>query len=171
MGNPAVTAPLPARTHSSLRSLIRLWSLARPVHTRLVLAASLATLASCLGLVMPLVLKWMVDGPLTGGDRAGVWLGGAALLLLGVTEAAVFGLRRWLIARPLAEVEASLREVLYARLQRWPIALHDRWTSGQLLSRATADLTLLHAFLVLPLTFLTVNAATIAAGCVILVSQ
>jgi ATP-binding cassette subfamily B protein len=120
---------------------------------------------------MPLVLKWMADGPLTDGDPSGVWWGGLALLLLGVAEAAIFGVRRRLVARPLAEVEASMREALYHHAQRLPISFHDRWSSGQLLSRATSDLGLIHAFLVLPLTFLVVNAATILAGCLILLSQ
>ncbi|MEQ7009338.1 ABC transporter ATP-binding protein [Actinopolymorpha sp. B17G11] len=150
---------------------MRLWPYVRPVRLRLLFASLLATTASCLGLVMPLVLKWMADGPLTGGDPSGVWWGGLALLLLGVAEAAIFGVRRWLVARPLAEVEASMREALYHHVQRLPISFHDRWSSGQLLSRATSDLGLIHVFLVLPLTFLVVNATTILVGCLILLSQ
>ncbi|MGP3969734.1 ABC transporter ATP-binding protein [Streptomyces sp. 6N223] len=154
-----------------MRSLLRLWPYVRPVRLRLLFASLLATTASCLGLVMPLVLKWMADGPLTDGDPSGVWWGGLALLLLGVAEAAIFGVRRWLVARPLAEVEASMREALYYHVQRLPISFHDRWSSGQLLSRATSDLGLIHVFLALPLTFLVVNATTILVGCLILLSQ
>ena len=47
----------------------------------------------------------------------------------------LFGLRRWLVARPLAGVEAVMRADLYRHLQRLPVAFHDRWASGQLLSR------------------------------------
>ncbi|GAA1693302.1 ABC transporter ATP-binding protein [Fodinicola feengrottensis] len=143
----------------------------RQVRVRLFLACLLATIASCLGLVMPLVLKWLVDGPLTSGDLSGIWLGGLVLVLLGATEAGIFGVRRWLTARPLADVEASMRESLYGRLQRLPSAFHDRWSSGQLLSRGTADLGQVHAFLAQPLTFLVVNAVTFVAGCVILLEQ
>lgn len=138
---------------------------------RWLLACVLATVASCLGLVMPLTLKWLVDGPLTSGDPSGIWLGGLVLVLLGAAEAGIFGVRRWLTARPLAEVEASMREALYRRLQRLPIAFHDRWSSGQLLSRGIADLGQVHGFLALPLTFLVVNAVTFVAGCVILLAQ
>jgi ABC-type multidrug transport system fused ATPase/permease subunit len=120
---------------------------------------------------MPLVLKWLVDGPPTSGDASGIWLGGLVLVLLGAAEAGIFGVRRWLTARPLAEVEASMREALYRRLQRLPIAFHDRWSSGQLLSRGIADLGLVRGFLSLPLTFLTVNAVTFVAGAVILLKQ
>ncbi|MFD9816882.1 ABC transporter ATP-binding protein [Streptomyces sp. NPDC059080] len=172
------TASTPARPpssepprHSAVRSLLRLWPFVRPVRARLFTAAAVAVIASCISLVIPLVLKWIVDGPVAAGAPGGVWLGGVFLLLLGVAEAGLFGLRRWLVARPLAGVEAAMRERLYARLQRLPVSFHDRWASGQLLSRATTDLQLLRMFLAFPLTFLLVNGATILVGCAILLTQ
>ncbi|MFC8277037.1 ABC transporter ATP-binding protein [Streptomyces sp. NPDC057271] len=156
---------------SAVRSLARLWPYVRPVRGRLAWAAAVAIVASCLSLVIPLVLKWMVDGPVAAGDPGGVWLGALYLLLLGIAEAVLFGFRRWLVARPLAGVEASMRAALYRRLQRLPIAFHDRWASGQLLSRATTDLMLLRMFLAFPLTFLLVNGVTILAGYVLLLGQ
>ncbi|MCA1218010.1 ABC transporter ATP-binding protein [Streptomyces sp. 8L] len=156
---------------SATRSLLRLWPYVRPVRGRVGGAAVVAIVASCLGLVFPLVLKWMVDGPVRDGDVAGIWRGALYLLLLGVAEAGLFGLRRWLVARPLAGVEAAMRADLYRHLQRLPVALHDRWPSGQLLSRGTTDLMLLRQFLAFPLTFLLVNGTTILVGCVILLEQ
>ncbi|MFE0389155.1 ABC transporter ATP-binding protein, partial [Streptomyces bungoensis] len=156
---------------SAVRILLRLWPYVRPVRIRLFTAASVAIVASCTGLVIPLVLKWMVDGPVAGRDPAGVWLGALYLLLLGVAEALLFGLRRWLVARPLSHVEAEMRAALYRRLQRLPVSFHDRWASGQLLSRATTDLMLLRMFLAFPLTFLLVNGVTIAVGVVIMLMQ
>ncbi|MBT2390038.1 ATP-binding cassette domain-containing protein [Streptomyces sp. ISL-1] len=160
-----------AKDRSTVRSLLRLWPYVRPVRTRLFSAAFVAVVASCLGLVIPLVLKWIVDGPVAGRDPGGVWLGALALLLLGVAEAGLFGMRRWLVARPLAGVEAAMRADLYRHLQRLPVAFHDRWASGQLLSRGTTDLMLLRMFLAFPLTFLLVNAVTILVGFVILLDQ
>ncbi|MER7745120.1 ABC transporter ATP-binding protein [Streptomyces bacillaris] len=156
---------------SAVRSLLRLWPYVRPVRLRLFTAAFVAILASCLSLVIPLILKWMVDGPVADRDPGGVWLGALYLLLLGIAEAVLFGFRRWLVARPLAGVEASMRADLYRRLQRLPVAFHDRWPSGQLLSRGTTDLMLLRMFLAFPLTFLVVNSATILVGFVILFAQ
>jgi ATP-binding cassette subfamily B protein len=121
--------------------------------------------------VIPLVLKWIVDGPVADRSTGGVWLGALYLLLLGVAEAVLFGLRRWLVARPLAGVEASMRADLYRHLQRLPIAFHDRWPSGQLLSRGTTDLMLLRMFLAFPLTFLLVNSVTIVVGVLIMLAQ
>ncbi|WP_329381282.1 ABC transporter ATP-binding protein [Streptomyces sp. NBC_01716] len=159
------------RNRSAVRSLLRLWPYVRPVRVRLFSAAFVAVLASCMGLVIPLVLKWMVDGPIADGDKGGIWLGALYLLLLGIFEACLFGFRRWLVARPLAGVEAAMRADLYRHLQRLPIAFHDRWPSGQLLSRGTTDLMLLRMFLAFPLTFLLVNATTILVGFLILLMQ
>ncbi|MFJ8062873.1 ABC transporter ATP-binding protein [Streptomyces sp. NPDC096142] len=156
---------------SALRTLARLWPYVRPVRVRLFGAAGVAVVASCTGLVFPLVLKWMVDGPVADRDAAGVWLGALYLLLLGVAEAGLFGLRRWLVARPLSHVEAEMRADLYRHLQRLPVSFHDRWPSGQLLSRGTTDLMLLRMFLAFPLTFLLVNAVTILAGVIIMLLQ
>ncbi|SFG89056.1 ABC transporter ATP-binding protein [Streptomyces mirabilis] len=157
--------------HSTVRSLLRLWPYVRPVRTRLFSAAFVAVLASCTGLVFPLVLKWMVDGPVAEHDAAGIWLGALYLLLLGVAEAVLFGLRRWLVARPLSGVEADMRADLYRHLQRLPVAFHDRWASGQLLSRGTTDLMLVRQFLAFPLTFLLVNSVTILVGVMIMLAQ
>ncbi|MFF3760249.1 ABC transporter ATP-binding protein [Streptomyces sp. NPDC002185] len=154
-----------------MRVLLRLWPYVRPVRVRLFTAAAVAIVASCLSLVIPLVLKWLVDGPVADRDPGGVWLGALYLLLLGIAEAVLFGYRRWLVARPLSSVEARMRADLFGRLQRLPIAFHDRWASGQLLSRGTTDLMLVRMFLAFPLTFLLVNGVTILAGYVLLLAQ
>ncbi|WP_171166369.1 ABC transporter ATP-binding protein [Streptomyces sp. I05A-00742] len=161
-----------AEAHRSVvRSLLRLWPFVRPARGRLLIGGVVAVLASCMGLVIPLALKWIVDGPIADRDPSGVWLGGLTVLTLGVLEAGLFGVRRMLVARPLADVEASMRAALYRHLQRLPVAFHDRWPSGQLLSRATTDLMLLRIFLAFALTFLAVNGLTIIIGFVILLLQ
>ncbi|WP_434596845.1 ABC transporter ATP-binding protein [Streptomyces sp. A5-4] len=156
---------------SAVRSLLRLWPYVRPVRARLFGAAFVAVVASCLSLVFPFVLKWIVDGPVADGNPGGVWLGAVFLLVLGVVEAVLFGIRRWMVARPLAGVEAGMRADLYRHLQRLPMAFHDRWASGQLLSRGTTDLMIVRMFLAFPLTFLLVNGVTILVGFVILLFQ
>ncbi|MFJ5550609.1 ABC transporter ATP-binding protein [Streptomyces sp. NPDC093225] len=168
---PDSPAPAAGRERSAVRTLLRLWPYVRPVRVRWLTAVFVAIAASCVGLVIPLVLKWIVDGPVAAGDTAGVVWGAVWLVLLGLAEAALFGYRRWLVARPLSRVEADLRGELYAHLQRVPVAFHDRWASGQLLSRGTTDLMMVRQFLAFPLTFLVVNAVTVGAGAVILLVQ
>ncbi|MFT2017769.1 ABC transporter ATP-binding protein [Streptomyces sp. 796.1] len=161
----------PVRERSTVRSLLRLWPYVRPVRARLITAAFVAIIASCMSLVIPIALKWIVDGPVADRDPSGAWIGGGLLLAIGVAEAGLFGVRRWLVARPLASVEAAMRADLYRHLQRLPVSFHDRWASGQLLSRATTDLQLVRMFLAFPLTFLVVNGATILVGFGILLAQ
>ncbi|MEW2522489.1 ABC transporter ATP-binding protein [Actinacidiphila alni] len=170
----SATTPDPApavRSRSAIRSLLRLWPYVRPVRGRLGWSAVVGAVASCMALLIPLVLKWMVDGPVSDHDPAGVWLGGGLILLLGLLEAGLFGVRRWLVARPLAGVEAAMRADLYRHLQRLPVEFHDRWASGQLLSRATMDLQILRMFLAFPLVFLVVNTVTVVIGFAILFAQ
>ncbi|XVQ07291.1 ABC transporter ATP-binding protein [Spirillospora sp. CA-255316] len=134
------------------------------MRVRLAAAVALGVAASFLGLAIPLVLKWVVDGPIADGRPSSVWLAGGTLLLLGAAEAGLFGVRRWLVARPLATVEATLRREMFEHLQRLPVSFHDRHSSGQLLSRAIGDVALLRTFVEVPLTFLLVNGMTILAG-------
>ena len=57
-------------------------------------------------------------------------------------------------------METAVRDDLYAHLQRLPVAFHDRWQTGQLLSRATTDLSTIRRFLSFGLVYLVVNIAT-----------
>ena len=66
-------------------------------------------------------------------------------------------------------METALRNDLYAHLQRLPVGFHDGWQSGQLLSRATSDLSVIRRFLSFGLIFLVINLVTyvtvvVAAG-------
>ena len=59
--------------------------------------------------------------------------------------------------RSCLQIERDLRDALYARLQRLPVAFHDRWASGQLLSRATTDVSTIRRFVGFAAVFLAVN--------------
>ena len=160
---PAPT-PAPARRHSTFRSLLRIWPYARPIRWYLAGSTLCALIASLAGLVIPLVLKEIVDGPVAHHKASELWWPSALLLALGLAEAVFFGLRRWLVARPLSAVERTMRAELYARLQRLPVSFHDRWASGQLLSRATSDMFTIRLFLAFPLVFLIVNSMVFLIG-------
>jgi ATP-binding cassette subfamily B protein len=57
-------------------------------------------------------------------------------------------------------MESVLRSDVYAHLQRLPVGFHDGWQSGQLLSRATSDLSAIRRFLNFGLVFLVINFVT-----------
>ncbi len=163
-----VTPSSPTPHLSTLRALGRLLPFARPVLPRLVLGAASAMLASVLALMFPLVLEVIVGGPIASGDPGQIAWGAAAILALGLAEAAMVWARRWFVLAPSTRVEFELRTTFYRRLQRLPVAFHDRWQSGQLLSRMMQDISIIRRWLAFGLVLLVVNVLTIIVGAVLL---
>ncbi|MER5864216.1 ABC transporter ATP-binding protein [Kitasatospora sp. NPDC002040] len=164
---PSATPPEPP-PRSTVRSLLRLWPYARTARWRIAGSVTAALLASGSVLLVPLVLRAIVDGPIAHHDLDALWPLAGLLLLLGLAEAGLFGIRRVIVARPLAKVESAMRGDLYAKLQRLPVSFHDRWPSGQLLSRATSDMFTMRLFLAFPLVFLIVNSLVFLTGSVLM---
>lgn len=163
--DPGETPPPPAASLSRLRVLA---PYAWPIRWYLI-GSGAAALASVLaGLAIPLITQRIIDGPIAGHDLGQLaWLVGL-IVLLGLFAAAMLLLRRLLLARPVPRMERRMRADLYAHLQRLPVAFHDRWQSGQLLSRAISDLTVIRRFLAFGGTFLVVSAITCLVGLVVL---
>ncbi|WP_085066542.1 ABC transporter ATP-binding protein [Catenuloplanes japonicus] len=111
-------------------------------------------------LAVPLVVQRVVDGPVVRGDTRGLLMLGALALFFGVVEALLIFIRRWTHAAAAVGLEAAIRDDLYAHLQKLPVSFHDRWQSGQLLSRATSDLGVIRRFLSFGLIYLVVNTIT-----------
>jgi ATP-binding cassette subfamily B protein len=153
----------------TLSALRRLAPYLRP-HRLMLVGGFLAALAATLaGLAIPLVTRQIVDGPIARGDLTPLPWFVLGVLAFGLTEAALITLRRALVARPSNQVESDMRADLFAHLQRLPVAFHDRWASGQLLSRATSDLTTIRWFVAFSGIFLVVNAVTMVVGIGVLV--
>jgi ATP-binding cassette subfamily B protein len=169
----AADAPFGTAPHttqlSTVRSLARLMPYARQAMPAIIGSAATAVVAAACGLAFPLVIGAIIDGPIARHDMPGLVWPGLALLGLGVGEAVLFFIRRMLIARPAMRVEAHMRQDLYTKLQRLPVAFHDRWPAGQLLSRAVSDLSTIRRFLSFALIFLFVNVTMFAVGVVFLV--
>ncbi len=151
-------------------ALARLYEFARPAMPRLVLGAIASLLSNVVALTIPQVLRGIVDGPLSSGDRSLIAPFVAFVLILGVLEAGLFALRRLFALIPTTHVEASMRNAFYAKLQDLPVAFHDRWASGQLLSRMMSDLGLIRRWLAFGVILLIVNVITVVLGLVFLVS-
>jgi ATP-binding cassette subfamily B protein len=156
------------QTGSAYASVKRLGPYLRPVRRPLVLSVVATVGAMTAGLVIPLLIQRILDGPIARHDSAGLLWPVLGVALLGFTEAGLFYTRRKLIARPTTQVEARMRNALYHHLQRLPIAFHDRWQSGQLLSRAVTDLSTIRRFIAFVGVFLIVNSITLIAGMVVL---
>src|SRR5688500_8675306 len=151
-----------------LSALLRLVPFARPYRGLVVLTFTGALLASLAQLTVPLVTAAVIDGPIADGNRAGlVPLVGLALVF-GIADAARFYLRRWAMNRSCLQIERDLRDSVYGRLQRLPVAFHDRWASGQLLCRATTDVSTIRRFVGFAAVFLAVNLVICAVVIVLL---
>jgi ATP-binding cassette subfamily B protein len=170
MDLPESTAPdaAPPDDRGRFSALTRLWPFTRPYRGLVALTFTAALLATLTQLAVPLITAAVVDGPIAEGDRAGLIPLIGLALLFGVAEAALFFLRRWAMNRSCLRIERDIRDALYARLQRLPVAFHDRWASGQLLSRATTDVSTIRRFVGFAAVFLTVNLITCVVVLVLL---
>ena len=137
---------------------------------RIYLGMVCALLAGIVALLIPQVLRSLVDGPLQSGDSTQIWPAFAVVTGLGILEALMVYLRRMFVLTPGTHVEARLRNSLYTRLQVLSVSFHDRWPSGQLLSRAISDLNLIRRWISFGLVLLIVNVITIAVGFVFLLN-
>ncbi|WP_369812502.1 ABC transporter ATP-binding protein [Kineosporia sp. A_224] len=152
-----------------LASLWRMRLYARPYAGQMLVMLATALLAVAAAISIPLVIRRIVDGPVTHGDRSALLPLAALALVLGVVEASLNFTRRWIQGTSTLGMERDIRDVLYTHLQSLPPSFHDRWLSGQLLSRLTSDLSAVRRFFGFGLIFLVANVATFAAICTLLV--
>ncbi|MQA25214.1 MAG: ATP-binding cassette domain-containing protein [Micromonosporaceae bacterium] len=157
------------RRRHPLANLWRIRAYLRPYAWHMTVMTLATMLAMAASIAIPLVIQAVVDGPVKDGDAAGLPLLGLAALGLGVAEAVLHFLRRWIQAEAALGMEASIRSSLYAHLQRLSVAFHSRWQSGQLLSRATSDLATIRRFLSFGAPFLLVSALTYVVVIVLLI--
>jgi len=163
------TEPPSGPRGSTIAALRRLGPYIAPHRLPLAGSGLAALVAALFGLAVPLWTRSIVDGPIARGDLSTLpWLV-LGVLVFGLVEAFLIFVRRMLVARPSNRIEASMRADLFAHLQRLPVAFHDRWASGQLLSRATSDLTTIRWFVAFSGIFLVVNGLTLVVGIGVLV--
>ncbi|GAA4598585.1 ABC transporter ATP-binding protein [Planotetraspora phitsanulokensis] len=152
----------------SWRSLWRLKSYLRPYNRVLIVSWVAAFLGIAAGTAVPLVGKQIIDGPVGHGDLGGLLPLGLLALVLGIAEAVLIFIRRWSQAGPVLGLETAIRDDLYRRLQSLPMSFHGEWQSGQLLSRATTDLSTIRRFLGFGALFLVMNVLQLIAVTVVL---
>ena len=79
---------------------------------------------------------------------------------VGAVDGGLAFIRRLMLAYAATEMETVMRNDFYAHIQRLDLAFHDRWQTGQLLSRANSDISVIRRFVGFGLVFLIVNIAT-----------
>ena len=159
-------------THASVRSAGALWRLRgylKPFRVQMVVMFAAAVTSVAAEIAIPLLTKSVIDGAIAHGVKHMLIPLGLAALGLGVAEGLLNLIRRWIQADAVAQIEKTIRDALYAHLQRLHAAFHDAWQSGQLLSRATTDLSTIRRFAGFGLIFMVTNVLQFAAVIVLLI--
>lgn len=158
-----------AKQTSFFSSISRLYPHVKPIIPRLVLGLLCALLASVVALTIPQVLRVLVNESLEpGGSADAVWIASLIILGLGIAEAGLVALRRQFVINPATTVETRMRVSLYGHLQDLTVSFHDRWGSGQLLSRAMTDLNFLRRWMAFGAIMLVVTTLTVVIGVVVM---
>jgi ATP-binding cassette, subfamily B, bacterial len=162
---------------SPLVALLRVREYLRPYYGQLAWMLIAALLGEGAQIVIPLLAKAAIDGPIAAASKVSGHPHGHGLLIpiglaaigLGLTEVLFNIVRRWVQATAVASLEQSMRDNLYAHLQRLEPGFHDAWQSGQLLSRGTTDLSAIRRFAGFGVIFMITSTIVFAVVAVLLI--
>lgn len=149
-------------------SLWRMRPYFRPHVGRMALIVAASAVGVGTAVSVPFAIRRVVDGPIANGDRSAILPLCALVLLLGLTEAGAALARRWVLSRISTGFEQAVRNDIYAQLQRLPVSFHDEWQSGQLLSRAMGDLSVIRRFMGFGLVIVVMNTFTLSVVLVVM---
>src|SRR6516225_8245505 len=169
---PPVSPALVTRASARVRPVGALWRLRgylKPFRIQMAVMFAAAFGAVTADICIPLLTKAVVDGAIAHGDRRLLIPLALAAIGLGVAGALLNLIRRWIQAGAVASMEKTIRDDMYAHLQRLQPSFHDDWQSGQLLSRATTDLSAIRRFAGFGLIFMVTNVMTFAAVVALLI--
>jgi ABC-type multidrug transport system fused ATPase/permease subunit len=150
-----------------MRILWRLLGYLKPYWRRAVVTYFCLLTTMALGLVVPWLIKQVIDVGLAGGQSR--FLIVAALVMIGISLIKIlfaFGriyLSEWLSHR----AAYDLRDAFYDHVQRLSFAYHDRAKTGRLMSRATRDVEAVQRFISVGL-MESVNAALLLIGILVI---
>jgi ATP-binding cassette subfamily B protein len=170
---PSDTPSLVTHAFARVRPVGALWRLRgylKPYRIHMVVMLVAACSAVAAEIAIPLLTMSVVDGAIAHGDKGLLIPLALAAAGLGATEALLNMTRRWIQSRAVADIEKSIRDDLYDHLQRLQASFHDNWQSGQLLSRATTDLSSIRRFAGFGLIFLVTNVLTFVAVVALLIN-
>ena len=118
----------------------RLLSYLKPYWRQAVLAYTAVLFAALLNLFVPQVIKEAIDNGLAGGEATALFIAGGIILGIALVRGVAGFAQRfygeWLTHR----VAYDLRNHFYDSVQHLPFAFHDRSHTGDLMSRATSDI-------------------------------
>jgi ATP-binding cassette subfamily B protein len=136
------------------------------------LLAFLCLLAStALSLVVPWIIRKAIDIVTENGDRSFLTWAGSAVIVASALSGITAYVNSYLSELVSQKSAYDIRNALYDRLQRLSFAFHDQTQTGELMSRATADVEAVRLFLargMLGLVYLVILFIGVAAILVIM---
>lgn len=129
-----------------MKSLFKLRSYLKPYFWKILLNLFILLVITGLVLVVPYILKGVVDDGLLKGETR--YLVNAALLLLGLglTTAVLNFFQRYLSEWVAAHIGYDLRNAMYDRIQYLSFSYHDHAQTGQLITRCIEDVRAIQNF-------------------------
>src|SRR5262245_49252937 len=113
---------------------------------RVMLALLCASITVGLGLAVPWILKEVLDYGLAQRQLRFLYLAGGILVAVTIVRGLVAYVQSYLGAALAQQLAYRLRNLLYEHIQRLSFAYHDRTSTGELMSRATADVEAVRLF-------------------------
>ena len=154
-----MTAPKP-QTPSNGRTFLRLLGFLRPYRTSLIFSVGLAGVSQGSQIGIAFLTGSVIDAIRNGQHGRLWWLVGAVAAVSAVKAASLAG-RRFIAGNQSLGVEYDMRTALYGKLVRLSFGFYDRHQTGQLMSRATVDLTNVRMFLGYGLIFIAQHLLTV----------
>jgi subfamily B ATP-binding cassette protein MsbA len=151
--SPSRDTPLAARVISRSRTpvspapLIAIVPRIRPYAGRLAVVAVCVVLAAAVGLVFPLVVRYLLDAAFQKHDRSRLDSIAAGLIVAFAFQGVVNFIQVYLLTGTTERVIATLREDVFAHLVRLSPGFFTDQRTGELTSRLSADLAVLQSLL------------------------
>ncbi|MDD5037875.1 MAG: ABC transporter ATP-binding protein, partial [Dehalococcoidales bacterium] len=130
-----------------MRTILRLMGFARKYWLWLFLAFICLLITTAFSLAIPQVLREAIDNIISQHEpRFLIWAAGAVVVASALRGISAFG-NSYLSEAASQKVAYDIRNAIYDRLQRLSFAYYDKTQTGQLMSRATADVEAIRMFI------------------------
>lgn len=121
------------------RTARRVWRFARPYRGTIAIFVTAIIVAAILALVPPLVVRAILDTAIPNADRRLIVVLALLAVVAALADAGLQILQRWCSARIGEGLIADLRQALFDKVQRLPVAFFTRTPTGAITSRLNND--------------------------------
>ncbi len=129
-----------------MKSLLRLRTLLKPYYWQVLLTAFVLLTISGLNLIIPEIIRQVIDIGLTGGETRFLVKAALVILGLGILAAALDFGNRYLSSWIAFRITFDLRNRLYDHIQHLSFSYHDHAQTGQLINRCIEDVRSIQQF-------------------------